>query len=737
MSCPVIQLREITPTLPDWVKDSDGNVTLDVFEDFQICQTKSSGKLNDLDQIGDEDPIGDRLPRTLKNETIFKEYGCFNSTSDQFQGILVNIFDGGIPICQDTIQVIGKSDTEIEIDLVQGEDAWVNAAKRCKLCDIDLGTFVFTCENLLENWQQPIYGQGNTSGLYFPLINFGNWSKQATWTDFENTDDIVLTEGCAGISDFRPFIHLLSILEKGFKKIGYNFKSPVFETEWGRRIILYLLKSEGFGEAVVNNEERCLTEAINTDTQFFDEQEAQLDFNVANKNINNYLFLAQPQTTITSWSLLNSGNPSSPPIKVCHVLELGIEVLDSSNDLEIEIVLKDRLFGIDLETYNFVIPADNSNTIHPINIITEQIATSNTDFQWCIRSTLPTLNSGFLKKTVWRVLNKSDIFFEGDEIQINKLIDCEKTLFDLLKGARHLVSGLIQTNKETKTVCLFHPEKTDVFGETPEPFYKPDTYQEIETSCEDSLTSLKPLPDSRYIDLCFDNSSDNLIASKGLENVHGQEIDLIKALEDNTEEECNPCIEPTLDQESPDISGVPVPFVDVIPPTIPHMLDNDQHEISYDLGVRALIAWGYDCQINPDFGIPAEVNLNECFEELTGYQENYFPQASQCFKNQVGDPNNPTTIDFNLVYGNKDQDLYTMFWRSYLIDKYIAQKKVVNVFLTPLQYANLDFRECVFFSEEGKPITAKVDETGEHKNCENGTTELYIIQKMTCADVGF
>ena len=193
-----------------------GGVYLDTDTDFQFRLSRALEELTDLSKIKTDGALGFSLPSTPINDLILRRF-ILPSVADSYsQEINVFVFVGSRTLPMEQLFVLGYKGGQYECEIRMGEDHWVVGAKDLKLYDIDLGEeFVYDYQNMIPYNNLGAYTDG-TQGLRFPAAFYGKW---AGYQNKFTVDTL----------SFRPFYALLWVLRKGFCKIGWSFRSPVFD----------------------------------------------------------------------------------------------------------------------------------------------------------------------------------------------------------------------------------------------------------------------------------------------------------------------------------------------------------------------------------------------------------------------------------------------------------------------------------------------------------------------------
>lgn len=252
-SCLKISLLTVPSDFPDNCLDADGCATLRLASDLEYTKAKASTKLNSLGNFINEAALEIAVPKNDEvNVAILRAHGL-TSMLKPVNNVLVPIVarEKHIILDYDVMCVVGNDSKDWTIQLLRSAETWELALQAIKVNELYAGSsFTYTKANLEANWATKAkWLDDEPVDYYFPLVDTGNWVKKA-----EYTNNVVQTRTEVSVGDFEPWFHVLPLLRKAFKQIGYAFRSPLLETEeFGRRIIAHIAK------------DRCKTAEINSD----------------------------------------------------------------------------------------------------------------------------------------------------------------------------------------------------------------------------------------------------------------------------------------------------------------------------------------------------------------------------------------------------------------------------------------------------------------------------------------
>lgn len=662
---PIIVVDNPPSYFPDRFKRDD-RVLLDPGE-FRLTLSKKVGELSDINKISDEAVLGGSLPKTPVNDLILEKFIDPNIGANALEPIPVSVFTGANRIRPDRLQVINASDNSgtYDIEVKRSADHWLTKAAVTTLNEIDLGSFEFNQTNVENNWANgALYLDGNV-GIYLPLVHYGAWTR----------DSEIITE------DFRPWFHALYVLQQGFCSIGWNFVSPVLESDYGRRLITYIL-----GSSIGNND------ALKDSSAF------KLKFNIITNRFDIVVFdngnnIAADNSFITpgyyDFYLELKGDFVNHDASGNSRVATSIYVSGDDGAQENDLYLPPGPFNIQMVLRDaFVAPGENAK---PIVTIT---GLEGIDFE-----------DGYFYN-----VPKRRIFQEGDTLILNEWVSSEHTLLDFFKGIVHLFRGKIVTDWKNKTVTLLPPFDVDVYGDLVDGFYDAD----IEVFSSDTIlgrskeVSLRPAEKVRNIEITFKNSNDAYIRAQDFEKEpFSKEVDFGEQFEGEKKYE-NPFFEPTLNVLTEDIPR-PLVITNPLPVDLPHLWDNEEGKLSFDIAPRILYVAGLITQ-----GGEAETGVEARLWSYKKSLKTQIPFAFQVPVTQERIGSFPAyslqDIEENLVYGELPNDFYTLFWERSLYDETVSIRISFRQFYLMDQYENEDFRGIKQIEYDGNTFLCRAEE---------------------------
>ena len=120
-------------------------------------------------------PLSFELPRTANNERILERFESNNIVNNTYRPIKVEVFVGHVQLHFDRLLItsINYENNTYNCKLINGDDFWIEQADKTFLRDLDFGSFEFTEANVVDNWNNPQWQNGNDL-IYLPLVDYGN-----------------------------------------------------------------------------------------------------------------------------------------------------------------------------------------------------------------------------------------------------------------------------------------------------------------------------------------------------------------------------------------------------------------------------------------------------------------------------------------------------------------------------------------------------------------------------------
>lgn len=543
----------------------------------------------------------------------------------------------------------------------------LNEANCLKLKDCDLGTFVMDSENIKDNWALAEYNIGDP-GYWFPLVDYGNFSESSGVND---------TQVSTRVEDFRPWFSPYHLLSDGFRKLGWCFESPYFESRLGRRQWRYLSHSKSINDSI-----------ISTNAMAIESDDSLESFDLTGSSPDGLFIPFQNTNLGTSGLYSNTINY----IQLINSYGFPIEAEVCIN-MDVNITSPD--FDICIATANL------PSTGTPTNIIYTLIWSGGTlgpvNANLCTRVTIPPQHFIFLsvcngrgsitsREATFNVL-PSNFYLSGSEMQVNCAIDPDLTLLDLLKAEQQLINGILDIDQLGKKITLYPNDTVIAWGEKIQGFYKPTYLSEQlnkQVCGKLSFRSDSNRQQGEYY-IGFKETTDAFIQcgieegkynkgiyNKSLEHPNG-------GVKHKKAQLLNNLYEPTLNAPASEKITSNPRYI----PVIPRLWDNKENNLSHDLGFRAIIGCYTGASVD-GFQKPLSFLFNDSnmFNIPLGWD--FLPDSilldDSWYKGQ--------NITFNQT-GNNYQSIFYNDLISHINNMYID----VEVLMSYKEFKRLDFRK--------------------------------------------
>lgn len=639
--------------------------------------SKSISELTQLKKIKTEAALGTSAPKSKVNDFVFSPFINPNDREEDDRPINVSVWTDSKRHRLDNLFFTGENEASgnYDFEVRRSSTHWVEAARDTFLNDVDLGTFAMTQSNLQNSWSVNSYVDGAT-GVYFPLAHYGNFG------------------GTVKVSNFRPWLHALFVLQRGFCHIGWDFRCPFLETSTGRKIITYILKEDyggGTGEATDKNFSaqtttlNPLVPKIIFETESFDNSN---DYDHTTGDFTGtgiFDFNANISVSINSYREGQGTNAVTVRIVKSDGVNRSTIASDAGNwDVE-----QGGFFFFELEAQGIEVAAGESVFV--------EVNAPGGDV---VRITGIFFNN-FLGNN----------FTEAATITLKDQIHPDYTLLDYFKGIADLLAGKVYLDWNNRRVWLFSPYSANVFGENIEGFYLDEVEEITEFIHANSRQVVnKKTTQKRFVKIQFADSNDQYIEGLNLDNpIFSKTVDLGEQYENDEVTLKNPFFEPTANALRNDIPK-PLIVVNGYPVDVPILWDNTDKKTSTKIGPRIAIAGGLIDQVDDDGN-----TTNWSFENTA---RQAVPYAYQLANRKIaGSP--PTEIAERLIYGEDPNDLYTMFYGQELFDQLIGTEYTFARDMNVHQYEDEDFRRVKELFYDGRMSLFRVKSIGDFDGSEN------------------
>lgn len=699
-NCLKIQILSPITGIPDRFKQ-DGRLYLDLTSENVLELSKSLSRLSVLDTIEDEAAIEISIPYTPKNDIIARFVRNHNLLGNDYAPLSVIVQEGSIVHLTFTeLQFTSASDAgrTYSAKLQRSTGHWLRGAIEKYLNTVDFGTFEFTAANLSDNWSNDtVYNDGD-QGVWFPLVHYGGWFAQNS----------ILVE------DFRPWFHALSVLQKGFCEIGWNFRCPVLETPVGRQFGCYILdEAIGQDEASLNSKKFYATkDAVSDGNLIVSFPDIDFDNSGAFDGTSYSDFVISDFTAVVDFEVFTGD-------KVLTV-QMVKELEDGSREVLAEYT------GTGFE---------NGSTV-TVTLEAKDIQVSYNQYVFVVFNSPDGLyidRNGYFKNNPRRVPPQ-----KGDILELKDLVHHDYTLLDFLKGVAHQLNGRFKTDWVNKTVWLYAPYDAEWYTEGVDGFYESESEDITELIIQESEEiTVDRTAQARYVQLQYKNSSDAYVQQQGLEDetpLYYKEADLGSGFIEDTQVSDNPFFEPTVNaiiNKFPAIAPETVTYN----PDIPHLWDNTEGKISYKIAPRFVFFFGYVYQIYDDGGLDVERKWR--FESTT---ESQVPYALQKANTKYAVTPLSTPIEITELYGAyggdvQNNDFYNLAYARELLTRKFATRSGFSMLVNAQRYRNTDFRKLYRIYYNGRTFFARMEEINAYTTCSDAPAQIVIRPEPYIGDI--
>lgn len=741
--CVQIYLRKPPPNLPDYCYDADGQVRLEL-DVLQFDKTKQVEQLSEFDTLSGGGVLGFTLLDTACNYAVLKSYGNPNAFQFDHQICLdVIATEGYCTLRQNALQVLERTDDGWEAELIDGDGFWKTDMANMRMCDIDYPKIVFNDETIRDSWPNALYNDGDP-GYYFPLVHYGNWGRESIRDDNGNITQL----GFAEVTDFRPWFHVLALLQKAFCQIGWVFKSPVLESQWGRRLITYI--APNYDEIGVSTQlgwkvgwkgdTAVLGGGMNGNAPLFFHKEFLFNCDDTDP------FYDDGGTGAAGFINTDTGQMDNlcGDYRIEIQMEIDPKFFDNPNQvISFAININGQITYSPQKTY------DGTTTIfyHDFGIIKDLdgdsiIAGIGTQVQIFIEDDIIVSDNSFMKVTQTKFCLMADI-----EYDLSIFLDCEKSFLDWFKGILHLIGrGKIITDEINKCVTVYHPDDLTSManGERPQPFHKPGPAKSTlgKIVCKSKNVTLNPEIENRFYQLQFADSDDCYV-TETLNRDNDDNPMYVKRLDfgagknrnSETKKDVNNCFEPTGQIIADDLDAGNNPDTPHV--EIPALWDNCDYENSTDIGPRIAYAAGLSRQYrgNDENGNPVYAQWSYRQPPFI-FTEEELPFAYQLTEQEISDG---VKFQGNVVYGNTEKDMYTLFWARRISEIKNAMPVTHEAVLSNCEFKAIDFRPKWMVEYEGQCYEAKLEEVDGFKSCSRAPgvltfTPILYDEELECLE---
>lgn len=681
--CLNIQILDSVTGFPDALK-KDGKIFLDLSPGFRMEESKSVQELTDINEITDEAVLTFSIPYSPANDILADRLVNPNLIGNKKTPYSVLIQEGERVMNLDQLEFLSASDEnkQYEVRIKRSTEHWLRKAEQTKLNEIDYGTFTLSTANITDNWANDHHYNNGDTGVYFPIVDYGNW--------FNVTQIIV--------NDLRPWFHLLGIMQKGFLHIGWNFSCPLLESDEGRKIITYL-SDDDLGkdvEQAKNNKFLGVmdADAINAKSPISQRFESCL------------VELEDPGDNYNGISFFGLG-----------VFDFFAELDGSIDAAGAKVTLKIKSFSAvsgDREVSQTVdVEGDFSIRLELRGVLNTALTQSFASLE----------NTGDITITRGSYYNQPVRFLadKDDTVSLSDYLSPNYTFLELFKGVLHLFNGKVVTDWLTRTVSVYTPYDAEFYNSSVSGFYT-DTVDDItgRVVADSQEVALREVDISRYLLLAFKDSTDDYIGTLNypkLSPPHGTTIDFGSEFADETEENKNPFFEPTVNTIVSRTNDS-----DYFPIDVPALWDNDGGDISFDIGPRICYTPG---QVNQVATPTAGNEYRQFVFESSAFAA--VPYAYQVAQTSGGTTGTPSAYPDRLTYSDV---WFDCGYKQTLPKRTRTANYSYLCTFDAKQYTQEDFRDLKKINYNGRLIVGRLQSIDGRQSCEDSAAQIIIIPEQ-------
>lgn len=666
--------------------------------DMAVDAVRLSEKIDNflIDKIDVPAAIGLTFPRTMRNRLALEPF--INGQSGQFAGRACKVvaYLGDVTLPFSDLFIISSTEKEYSGELRLGDDYWLIKAELLKLNAIPFDLIRFLKANIDTSNSVPAFVDGGDPVRY-PHVNWGNLTNNL------NTNRTIINEMFSW--QMRPFISVLDILRKGFAWCGMALSTPVFESDWGRRLIAYLLRNDyGVGKDALKLR----------------------GTNVSNNTVSDLLTIRRESTLTLPMTVVSSGTFVGIAPEVVeenrytnfYYYSRG-EFSDIRGAAKILVYVSENQYLTFRLNITLVNPAVYPN---PINIASSEIyiqQSVNTSHTYDLsveidNAEIPPYSQIFLTLTVipettcQMIVQKGTnllvtpnrvIYSEGDQINLAEEIDPNLSFLDFLKGMIHLIDGKLYYARGSAKIYLMPTNSTIMFDDSEvEGFYTDDVIDITEQVVPGSMNrhhdktivsnnvrvGYASSTDDDFKVNITDDKDYQLFDGYSIVNPGGYQSEVISR---------NPLFLPTLNKQVVffNTPNDPDPAARRAPNDLPYISDNDTGKASYNVGARILYFWG---------NTPTRRKMPDDTLMIPGMS--YYGDVYAYYAFDLANLVNVDGSDIKecLIYGNREApllDLYQLFWLPSLrFFKDSIEHQVLAYMI-----GDISFRDIVTFHYQG------------------------------------
>lgn len=703
--------------------------TLDLTPEFSLRLSKDVETLSDVNELLTVGILPFSVPFSTSNDLVLGRFGTpiiFNQNSE---GIEARVLCDGHELPFDTIFYRGKDSSRKawELEFRRSPNHWLELASEKKLCTIECGSFTLNQANVEAGWAQPKFDAAGavTDIVRWWLADYGGWVDLEEPPQFTDPP-----EKSVWVEDLRPMFSVPELLRLGFCEIGWTLQGLIFETPYVTALWDYILKRDYYAESRGGTAILKLRNTV-----------SDLEFGAVIPTVPLTDIDYDPGGNAVSagvgiyWPAIAAPLPFRCKYKFCFQ---GFIENTTGADVAIAGLVLEYQFGPALSDPNQTLVAT--------------IAAGDTAYlDICVTATMNPGQVGWLvfgsagapgvfAKKGYRVTIEPDTqsLIRGDVVDLKRLIDCDYTLLDRLKGFLQLIDGRVETDWNTKTVTVYPYKTADVYGDSTPGFIDESEVIDLRGKVVCDSIKLTPVKNElrRYTRLQFRDSTDALIQDiDPIEPFHSRKILNGLELPDQIEERENVFWEPTIERQSESLKQISISAVFPFPTTItcdlpyfPAMLDNLDGNRSFNILPRIFFA----------FGLIEQSGTNTLSGGRTGLYFEGDPVTEIGYATQARTFNisstTPPHLDASVVFGTLPSDLYVTFYLGLSQLNSAGMYGDLLVMMGMNEWQAWNFRKRFLFEYEGRPVIAIGERVRDFAPATDLSTPLRVLVEPNTSD---
>lgn len=211
-------------TTEDALTNAKKDISLDLFEDFDVPITSSIKDFRSLDESSSDFSKTITIPATAKNKLAFEFENEISSISNKFNESIsspkfklkvegINTFSGYANLLGSKLNENGFE--SLDINLTSGNSNWVELLKDIELKSLQSEYYDVSFFNILDGAINPSLD----TEIFFPMVDNGRWA----FRDSENPDAVNV-----GWGNVKAAFSIKKVLENIFELINYRLNSNFF-----------------------------------------------------------------------------------------------------------------------------------------------------------------------------------------------------------------------------------------------------------------------------------------------------------------------------------------------------------------------------------------------------------------------------------------------------------------------------------------------------------------------------